>query len=403
MSACDLGQGFFGGDLERLEFVPSSTLLSTVSEAERAATCIDERVGHSCYAPIIGAFLMDIDAVSSARICGDHVSFRSLFKERFARSLGKRETGLSLYLDLDKGRGEGESLARALRYRSAIGMLYRLINERSKLDISLLARLQSIMLGKSRADAADLLLRSGSGTVLSEGYHAPSAEELGPLLDNLMAFSNVDYSTPLIHSTVTQFRLEAYEPFACDIDSIGRLWSHAIILRRGLLRHVPLPIAMYAAKEIEFHATNLFPYKTTKRFTLSDANDAVERFINGCALSMIYAASVASRMYQEINMMSCQWREVLGEIRRGSALEAIVGALPMTPVFNTEYLCRVTERSETSVNAAIRILLDKGIIQEDGSAKRNRVFLVLRMVKFFDWIESSVFPEEVVSREAFSL
>ena len=380
---------FDGGLLDTFEYHPSPTILERVSTAERAATRADEEVRKSRYAATVNGYLMDLDAVSSARISGEHSTFHEVFGHRIASGFGADTR------KVDQAGSKG--CLQACAYRNGLEFVLEQVQSDTTIDRSFLAALiKSISQGDHRIEVQP---RQASSSL--PGYRAPNREELPALMEHLLAFMNEEYSTPLIQTALTHFKFEAYEPYSQGMDYTGRLLSHTLFFRRGLTHYTVLPIGLYAACRPKFHATNLFPYKSSAKFNANDLNDAIERFIDGCALSLMFASSMALRLCSEIQRMEHDWRCALGGTRKGSALELMLEALPDAPIFNAEHFMQRTGRSMTSINAAIRTLLDRGIIEKDGCSNRNRIFEVPRVIDLFDWVEDTAFPAYAPSRDAF--
>ena len=66
------------------------------------------------------------------------------------------------------------------------------------------------------------------------------------------------------------------------------------------------------------------------------------------------------------------WRERLGSVREGSALDLLVRAIPGAPLFTATGAAALIDRSFIAANEAIARLLDAGIVRQVSMGRRNR-------------------------------
>jgi DNA-binding transcriptional regulator GbsR (MarR family) len=93
------------------------------------------------------------------------------------------------------------------------------------------------------------------------------------------------------------------------------------------------------------------------------------------------------RLAQDLSEMEAMWRESLGPVRAGSALEAILSEMRGMPVFSVNSMRRLCGRSQPAVSEAVRRLLEAGIVRVTTKGKRNRVFEVPDVISVFSMFE----------------
>lgn len=67
-------------------------------------------------------------------------------------------------------------------------------------------------------------------------------------------------------------------------------------------------------------------------------------------------------------------RAKLGRVRAGSTADLLVAALPAMPVFTVKTASEFIDRSDVAVGAAVRQMLDAGVIDQVKVGRRNRAF-----------------------------
>jgi hypothetical protein len=109
----------------------------------------------------------------------------------------------------------------------------------------------------------------------------------------------------------------------------------------------------------------------------------VARFAAACARAVADAVAFEARIVR----IEEDWRERLGAIREGSALDLLIRALPGAPVFTVTGAAALIDRSFIAANEAIARLLDAGAIRQVSMGRRNRAFEAREIVSAFTDLE----------------
>ena len=105
----------------------------------------------------------------------------------------------------------------------------------------------------------------------------------------------------------------------------------------------------------------------------------IARFAAACTRAVEDSIAFEAR----IARIQEEWRERLGSVREGSALDLLVRALPGAPLFTATRAAALVDRSFVAVNEAIARLLDAGIVRQVSMGARNRAFEARDIVTAF--------------------
>lgn len=219
---------------------------------------------------------------------------------------------------------------------------------------------------------------------LSADYVPPAPEHVGALLDDLASFCNRDDLSAVEQAAIAHAQFEAIHPFVDGNGRTGRALMHLVLRRRGVCPVFAPPISLVLATEREEYMALL------GRMHVDDAaaeHEAVNEWVSFFASCASVACAESMRLAQDLSEMEAMWRESLGTVRAGSALEAIIGEMRGIPVFSVNSMRRLCGRSQPAVSEAVKRLLEAGIVRVTSKGKRNRVFEVPDVITVFGMFE----------------
>ena len=93
------------------------------------------------------------------------------------------------------------------------------------------------------------------------------------------------------------------------------------------------------------------------------------------------------------------WRERLGSVRRGSAADLLLRALPGAPLLTATTASDLVGRSFQATSQAIDRLVEAGVLKQVTVGRRNRAFEAPELIEAFTALElgSSRAPKETPS------
>jgi len=207
----------------------------------------------------------------------------------------------------------------------------------------------------------------GGTSPLDAHLVTPPHEEVPALVDDLVAYVNRDDVDPVSQAAIAHAQFEIIHPFADGNGRVGRVLVAWILVRR-LSLVTPPPVSTRIAADVGGYGAGLV------LFRMGDNDSWVRWFAD--------AVSGAGRAQQElvasVERLQREWRERLSAPREGTrrvrsdaaawrALDLLPRRLLLTgPIVASEIGIPLK-----SANAALRDLVDAGILIEHGTVQRS--------------------------------
>jgi len=197
----------------------------------------------------------------------------------------------------------------------------------------------------------------------------PPPERVADLLADMERFIHEDSSTslpPLVKIALVHAQFETVHPFLDGNGCIGRLLIAALMEHWRLL---PEPL-MYLSGYLKQHQTEYYRRLSAIR-TQGDWENWVSFFLEG----VVAAATQAERSIVAIaSLVAANRRLLLASPKAGPASYRLFEMLPMMPRFTIERVRQQLGTSFPTANAAVKVLLDLGIVAELTGQKKNRSY-----------------------------
>jgi Fic family protein len=215
----------------------------------------------------------------------------------------------------------------------------------------------------------------------------PPPEHVGDLLEDLCVFCNEDSLPAVAQAAIAHAQFETIHPFVDGNGRTGRALIHLVLRRRGLATRVLVPVSLVLATWARDYIDGLtaFRYRgpASARAAHAGLNLWIARFAAACTRAVDDTVAFEAR----IAGIQESWRERLGSVREGSALDLLVRALPGAPLFTATSAAALIDRSFIAANDAIARLLDAGAIRQVSMGRRNRAFEARDIVTAFTDLE----------------
>jgi hypothetical protein len=109
------------------------------------------------------------------------------------------------------------------------------------------------------------------------------------------------------------------------------------------------------------------------------------------AAATLRACNDAQTYASRIDGLVEQWRASLGTVRKGSALDLLLGVLPGVPLLTVESGAGLIDRSDVATGGAINRLLATGILlQRNVGKQRYRIFEAPAILDLFTSFERTL-------------
>ena len=198
-------------------------------------------------------------------------------------------------------------------------------------------------------------------------YIPPNVEDMQTAMSHLEKYinENVDYD-PLIRVALIHYQFETIHPFLDGNGRIGRLLILLYLMEQGLLAKPVIYISYFLKKnQIEYY-DRISEVRRTGNF---------EQWIRFFLEAVSKASSDSLETIHRLSMLHDANIEKLPKTtRRKDNLRAVFDYIEQYPIIDIKRTAKELAVSYNTVAAAVRKLVEFGILQETTNAARNRVF-----------------------------
>jgi Fic family protein len=351
-----------------------------VVDAEVAITRLNVEASALIETEALARILLRAESVASSRIEGLEVGAGRLLRAEATRELGgyvKDITASEVLANIDAMRfaldefdpGEKIALERLLEVHR------RLLRGTWLQEHAGVVRTEQNWIG-------------GSGhNPCSAAFVPPPPEHVPSLLEDLCAFCNEDSLPAVAQAAIAHAQFETIHPFVDGNGRTGRALIHLVLRRRGLATRVLVPVSLVLATWARDYIDGLTTFRYRGPASARAAHEGINLWVARFAGACTRAVQDAVTFERRISLIQESWRERLGSVREGSALDLLVRALPGAPLFTATGAAALVDRSFVAANEAIARLLDAGVIRQVNMGARNRAFEAREVVAAFTALE----------------
>jgi len=214
-----------------------------------------------------------------------------------------------------------------------------------------------------------------SSNPCSAVFVPPPAERVEGLLHDLIAYTNGEEHSPLVQAAIAHAQFETIHPFADGNGRTGRALIHVILRRRRIAPAFVPPISVVLATWSDDYISGLTAFRHLHPAGSSERSTAAHTWLRTFAATTLRACSHAQTYASRMDELVNGWRASLGTVRRGSALDLLLGALPGVPLITVNSAARLIKRSDVAAGAAVNRLIEAGILTQRNIGKqRYRIF-----------------------------
>jgi Fic family protein len=195
-------------------------------------------------------------------------------------------------------------------------------------------------------------------------YIPPPPETVPGYMDDLVTFADRNDMPALLQAAIAHAQFESIHPFADGNGRIGRALINTILRRRGATTRVVVPLASALVARRENYFDALGSYRS------GDLAPLVGTFVHSTRIAAAESRITAQRLHE----IPCQWRELTGPVRRGSATAKILALLPGAPILSSDDAVELIDAPRSSVFDAIGRLRDAGVLRSLTDRRRNQIW-----------------------------
>ena len=373
--------------LAEREFRFDAEVAADVGEAERAIASLNESATALQNTEALARLLLRAESVGSSKIEGLEVGGRRLLRAEAARDLG--ETGQDVTAEEVLGNIEAMSWA-----------TNTLAQEETVTLEGLLEVHRRLLAGTRLAHHAGVIreeqnwIGGSSFNPCGADFVPPPPEHVEPLLLDLVSFINTDALSPVAQAAIVHSQFETIHPFVDGNGRTGRALIHVVLRRRGLAPRVLPPVSLVLATWSRSYLEALTMTRYVGSPDSDEAADSANRWVALFASASRRAVNDAASFEVRIREIQEAWRQALGKVRRNSAVELLIEALPGAPIVTVQGAADLIGRTFQAANEAIDRLVAAGVLQQVKVGRRNRAFEAPDIIRAFTDLERQLASPE---------
>jgi Fic family protein len=351
-----------------------------VVDAEVAIARLDVEASALIETEALARILLRAESVASSRIEGLEVGAGRLLRAEATRELGgyvKDITASEVLANIEAmrfaldGFGTGEQIA----LERLLEVHRRLLHGTWLQQHAGVVRTEQNWIGGS------------SHNPCSAAFVPPPPEQVPALLEDLCAFCNEDSLPAVAQAAIAHAQFETIHPFVDGNGRAGRALIHLVLRRRGLATRVLVPVSLVLATWAQDYIGGLTAFRYRGPARSRAAHEGINLWVARFATACTRAVEDAVAFEQRISSIEQGWRERLGSIREGSAVDLLLRAMPGAPLFTATGAAALIDRSFIAANEAIKRLLAAGVIRQANMGARNRAFEAREVIVAFTELE----------------
>ena len=351
-----------------------------IVDAEVAIARLDVEASALIETEALARILLRAESVASSRIEGLEVGAGRLLRAEATRELGgyvKDVTAAEVLANIDAmrfaldGFGSGEEIA----LERLLEVHRRLLRGTWLEEHAGVVRTEQNWIGGS------------SHNPCSAAFVPPPPEHVLALLEDLCAFCNEDSLPAVAQAAIAHAQFETIHPFVDGNGRTGRALIHMVLRRRGLATRVLVPVSLVLATWAQDYIEGLTAYRYRGPASTRAAHEGTNLWVARFAAACTRAVGDAVAFEQRVSSIEQNWRERLGSVREGSAVDLLLRAMPGAPLFTVTGAAALIGRSFIAANEAIKRLLDAGVIRQANIGARNRTFEAREILTAFTELE----------------
>jgi Fic family protein len=215
----------------------------------------------------------------------------------------------------------------------------------------------------------------------------PPFELVEEYLVDLCDFCNSDSLPAVAQAAIAHAQFETIHPFTNGNGRTGRALIHMVLRRRGLAPRVLPPVSLVLATWATDYVAALTATRYIGEATSSAASEGLNRWIGLFAAASRRAVADANAFEERVASLEAGWRGRVGPIRRNSAADLLLSALPGCPILTVQAAASLLDRSWQAANEAVARLEAAGVLHQMTVGKRNRAFEVPQLIRAFTDLE----------------
>ena len=360
--------------------VLEGSVAADVSEAEMAVARLNLEARGLSNSEALARLLLRGESVASSKIEGLEVGAGRLLRAEAAREFGVPVSDVTANAVL----GNIDAMTHAI---SVVG-------EGGLIDLDAILEIHRRLLVGSRLAEHGGRLRQQQNWVGGSDFNPCSASFVPPPFEmiegymlDLCEFCNDDSLPAVAQAAIAHAQFETIHPFIDGNGRTGRALIHMVLRRRGLAARVLPPVSLVLGTWAKDYVAALDGTRYVGDAASPAATEGLNHWVALFAAATRRAVADANAFEERIADLDAGWRTKLAPIRRNSATDLLLRALPGAPVLSVQAAAALTNRSVQAANEAVSRLEGAGILYQVTVGRRNRAFEAPKLIKAFTDLE----------------
>jgi Fic family protein len=356
------------------------SVAADVSDAEAAIARFNAQASALVDTEALARLLLRADAVASSRIEGLEVGGRRLLRAEAASALGEETSDVTA--------------TEVLRNVEAMAWAVSTVRPGDDITVDHLLETHRRLFAGTGLATYGGVIRNTQNWIGGSSYNPFSAAFVPPpetmvrgLLEDLCAFCNEERLSPIVQAAVAHAQFETIHPFVDGNGRVGRALLHLVLRRRGLAVRVLPPVSLILATWSADYVAGLTATRYIGPVTSSEATAGMNQWVALFATACRRAIEDAETFERRVSALRERWLSRVGPVRRDSATDLLIRALPGAPIVTANGAAQLIGRSFQAANGAIARLEEAAVLRRINVGRRNRAFEAPELIKSFTDLE----------------
>jgi Fic family protein len=361
-------------------FALDGPVAADVADAETAITRLNLQARTLSNSEALARLLLRSESVASSKIEGLEVGARRLLRAEAARDLGEEPADVTASEVL----GNIDAMTHAISS----------VAEGQAITPELLLETHRRLLAGSRLEEHGGQIREKQNWIGGSSFNPcgavfvpPPFEMVEDYLVDLCDFCNSDSLPAVAQAAIAHAQFESIHPFVDGNGRTGRALIHMVLRRRGLAPRVLPPVSLVLATWADEYVAALTATRYLGSPASTAAHDGLNHWVGLFATASRRAVADATAFEERMAGLETTWRTQLGRVRRNSATDLLLSALPAAPVLTVQGAASLIGRSVQAANEAVARLEEAGVLRQVSVGRRNRAFEARQLIRAFTDLE----------------
>lgn len=375
------------------QFTLDGEVAAEIADAEAALIHLNATAGALADTEALARLLLRAESVASSRIEGLEVGGRRLLRAAAARQIGAVASDVTATEVL----GNIDAMVWAVDAVPTGGAI----------TVEIILEVHRRLLAGTRLEKHGGRMRTEQNWIGGSSYNPCSASFVPPphdlvagLLADLSAFCNDDSLPPIAQAAIAHAQFETIHPFVDGNGRTGRALLHLVLRRRGIAPRILPPVSLILATMSDDYIARLTDTRYAGSPDSTDAHEGLNHWIGFFAAACRRAVEYAIGFEARVRALQNGWRESVGTVRRGSAVDLLIGRLPAAPILTATTGADLIGRSFQATSQAIDRLAAAGVLTQVTVGRRNRAFEAPQLIDAFTALERQFASPEGDTRTA---